>query len=115
MKYAFAAPILPGKTEAAREFIRTVLGPRSAEWADFQQRQGVVQETYFLQESPDGDMIIVSGEGDWIPPSEFIDPDNPFDQWFVEQVREINGFDVREFGAKPPDVLGEWQAPVPAA
>ena len=115
MKYAFAVPILPGKTDAAREWVRTVLGPRSEEWTEIQNRQGVVQETYVLQESPDGDMIIVFGEGEWIAPAQILDLSRPFDKFLREQVMEISGIDIMEFGGEAPEVLGEWRsATVPA-
>jgi hypothetical protein len=38
MAYAFAMPVLPGKAEAARGFIREVLGPRRADWDELQRR-----------------------------------------------------------------------------
>ena len=40
MAYAFAMPILSGKTQAARGFIQEVLGPRKREYDDLQRRQG---------------------------------------------------------------------------
>ena len=54
MTYAFAMPILSGKTPAARGFIQEVLGPRKREYDDLQRRQGVTQERYYLQSSPRG-------------------------------------------------------------
>jgi hypothetical protein len=113
MRYAFAVPILPGKTDAAREFVKTVLGPKSEEWADLQSRQQVTAEYYFLQSSPDGDMMIVYGEGNWRAPDEVLHPDsNEFDSWFLDQIQEINGFDIMQVGGEPSELVGEWHATV---
>ena len=110
MAYAFAMPILPGKTETVRHFVAEVLGPRKADWDDLQRRQGVTRESYFLQSSPDGDMLIVTGEGTFAPVSEWLDPDGiPFDRWFAEQMLENTGLDVRELGGELPEHLGDWR------
>jgi hypothetical protein len=113
MRYAFAIPILPGKTEAARDFINTVLSSKSKEWADLQARQDVTAEYYFLQSSPDGDMMVVYGEGNWRAPDEVLDPQsNEFDAWFLNQVQDINGFDIMQIGTAPSELLGEWHAEI---
>ena len=110
MSYAFAMPVLPGKAEAARSFIGEVLGPRKSDWDDLQRRQGVTQERYFLQHNPEGDLFIVTGEGTFTPVGEWIDPEGiPFDRWFIEQVHDVTGMDVRELGDEPPEFLGEWR------
>ena len=111
MKYAFAAPILPGKTDAARQWVETVLGPKKAEYDDLQKRMGVEQESYFLMETPDGDMMVMSGEGTWIPPTESLDLENrEFDRWFAEQVEDICGFDVMTMTEPPASLLGTWES-----
>jgi hypothetical protein len=108
--YAFAMPILPGKADAARAFVREVLGPRQRDWDDLQRRQGVTAERYFLQASPEGDLLIVTGEGTFTPVSQWHDPAGiPFDRWFAEQVKDVTGVDVRELGDELPELLGEWR------
>jgi hypothetical protein len=110
MAYAFAMPVLPGKAEAARQFVAEVLGPRRADWDDLQRRQGVTRERYFLQHDPDGDLFIVTGEGTFAPVAEWIDPEGiPIDRWFIEQVHNVTGVNVRELGDEQPEFLGEWQ------
>lgn len=110
MAYAFAMPVLPGKAEAARRFVAEVLGPRRGDWDDLQRRQGVTRESYFLQTAPEGDLLIVTGEGTFAPVSQWLDPEGiPFDRWFAEQVREVTGLDVRDLGDELPEHLGDWR------
>ena len=110
MAYAFVMPILPGKTEAARRLTRELLGPRKREYDDLQRRQGVTRGSYYLQPGPEGDLMIVVGEGTFAPPSSFPDvAGNPFDRWFVEQVQDIAGVDMLEMDEEMPELLGEWR------
>jgi hypothetical protein len=110
MAYAFAMPILPGKTEAAQRFIQEVLGPRKREYDDLQRRQGVTHESYYLQSSPEGDLVIVTGEGTFTPPSQFLDvAGNPFDRWFIDQIQDINGINMLEMPEEMPELIGEWR------
>jgi hypothetical protein len=110
MAYAFAMPVLPGKAEAATDFIREVLGPRKRDRDDLQRRQGVTRERYFLQHDPEGDLFIVTGEGAFTPVAEWIDPEGiPIDRWFIEQVHNVTGVNVLELGDEQPEFLGEWQ------
>ena len=110
MAYAFAMPVLPGKADAARAFVGEVLGPRKRDWDDLQRRQGVTEERYFLQPAPEGDLLIVAGEGTFTPVSRWHDPEGiPFDRWFADRVREATGVDVRELGDELPELLGEWR------
>ena len=110
MAYAFAMPILSGKTQAARGFIQEVLGPRKREYDDLQRRQGVTGERYYLQSSPEGDLIIVTGEGTFTPPSQFLDvAGNPFDRWFIEQIQDFTGINMLELPEEMPELVGEWR------
>ena len=110
MAYAFAMPILPGKTEAAARFVREVLGPRKRDWDDLQRRQGVTRESYFLQRDPAGNLLVVTGEGTFTPISQWLDPEGIlFDRWFAEQVRDVTGVDVRALGDELTELLGEWR------
>ena len=59
-----AFPLLPGKTEAGREFAKTCMGPRRAEFAESLKKQGITKESWFLQKTSKGDMVIVHFEAD---------------------------------------------------
>ena len=110
MAYAFAMPILSGKSEAAQRFIQEVLGPRKREYDDLQRRQGVTSERYYLQSSPEGDLIIVTGEGTFTPLSQVLDvAGNPFDRWFIDQTQDFTGISMLELPDEMPEQLGEWR------
>jgi hypothetical protein len=112
--YAYAIPIQAGKSEVARWFIQEVLGPRRQDYDDLQRRLGTTRECYFFQRSPEGDVLIVYGEGTGTPLHQVLDPErNPFDRWLLEQTQEMTGADPTEFGEElpEPEMLGEWRSP----
>jgi hypothetical protein len=94
---AFAAPILPGKTDQWRRFIAELQGPRYNDFKASRERYGVHERT-FLQQTPQGDVVIVTLEGD-DPVSAFqsiASSQDPFIRWFVQQVLDIHGFDLSQ-------------------
>ena len=102
---AFAFPILPGKTEAFKQFTRELSGPRKAEHAASRKRLGVKQETVFLQQTPMGDMAVVVSDGDkdFAQTSQAIAMSkDPFDVYFGKMVKEIHGVDVSQPPPGPP-------------
>ncbi|MHB1416257.1 MAG: hypothetical protein ACYC1C_13495 [Chloroflexota bacterium] len=109
---AMATPILPGKTEEWRRFAEELRGSRYREYAASRRRLGV-RERVFFQSTPNGDMAIVTLEGD--------DPVRAFQQlgvgnddftrWFVQRVKEIHGLDLTQPLAVPlPELLVDTQA-----
>ena len=60
---AVAFPILPGKTKEWQDFIAQLNGPRRAEFVASRERVGAQERTY-LQQTPMGDLVIVTLEGD---------------------------------------------------
>ena len=98
-------PILPGKTEAFKQFTRELSGARKAEHAASRKRLGIRQETVFLQQSPMGDMAVVVSDGD----KDFAQfaqavamSKDPFDVYFAKMVKEIHGFDISQPPPGPP-------------
>jgi hypothetical protein len=103
---ALVAPILPGKRDQWDAFIAEITGPRRSEF-DASRRNAGVRERTFLQETPMGDFVIVTLEGD-NPMEAFgaiANNDDDFTRWFVQQVQEIHGFDLRQPPAQPPHQL----------
>jgi hypothetical protein len=108
---AFVAPILPGKRDQWDAFIAEIQGPRRADFNASRQRAGVRERT-FLQETPMGDFVIVTLEGD-DPVAAFgaiANADDAFTQWFVQQVQEIHGFDLRQPPENPPHLIIDSEA-----
>ena len=111
MSYAFAAPIPPGKTDAVRALIAETLGPRKAELDDLQRRSGIAEESYWLQQDPEGDIMVVVTDNNQ---AEFwaimANPQTDFDRWYREQIETIWEFDAS--APRPPDneLLGTWSS-----
>jgi len=105
---AFFVPLLPGKAAAAREFASALNGPRRAELDAAQTT--VVQESWFLQETPHGDFLIVY----YVSP----DPekvhealaasDEPFDIWFRGQILDLTGIDISTPLGNLPQQILSW-------
>jgi hypothetical protein len=89
---ALALPILPGKTPQWRTFIEELNGPRHQEFADSRRQAGVHERT-FLQQTPMGDLVIVTLEGD-DPGRSFgklMTGTDAFSKWFGEQAMAAHG------------------------
>ena len=89
---ALALPILPGKTPEWRKFIDEVNGPRYQEFADSRRRAGVHERT-FLQQTPMGDLVIVTLEGDDPGQSfgQLMTGTDEFSKWFTERAMAAHG------------------------
>ena len=89
-------PLLPGKREALAEFVEKLNGERHAEYVASQVT--VVQESWFVQPTPMGDLIIVHLEAP-DPLAVFAGlavSEEPFDAWFRAQVQDITGVDLTQ-------------------
>ena len=110
---ATVLPILPGKTEAWKQLIAEVTGPRLAENADFHRRMGVNKANWFLQSAPGGDLAIVYLEGE-NPETAFRDwavSRHPFDMWFKEQLSALYGIDLNVPPAGPlSEEVFDWKS-----
>jgi hypothetical protein len=86
--YAFAMPLLPGKTETWLGYVNEITGSRKEEWKMSRQRLGVKTEQVWLQNTPMGDVCVVRIETD--DPGKFFEnmmkSNEPFDLWFKEKV-----------------------------
>jgi hypothetical protein len=108
---AVAFPILPGKTEEARRFAQEAMGPRQNEAAASFRRLAVTRETWHVQTTPMGDMVIVVMEAEdpaavfeqWAASSD------PFDRWFKQQAGAMTGLDFNTPITALPEQLFEWQ------
>jgi len=88
-------PILPGHTDAWREFVGELAGGRSIEFGESRRKAGLHEQT-FLQETPMGDMVIVTLDGDHPEESfgKMVSASDPFTIWFRERVKAIHGVDL---------------------
>ena len=102
---ALAIPILPGKTPEWRGWMEEVNGPRQAEFAESRRRAGVHERT-FLQQTPMGDLVIVTLEGDDPGRSfgQMLAGTDDFTKWFEERALAVHG-DFSAPTAGPPSEL----------
>lgn len=97
----FAAPVLPGKTDAWRAWVAEMEGSRSAEFAEFNTRLGLSRHAAALQQTPQGDLVAVILEGDGAEAfmANLASSDDEFAVWFRDNVQELHGID---FSNPPP-------------
>ena len=99
----FAMPILPGKTETAREWFKAMEGRRNeSDAADA--RHGIKKEAWFIQSSPQGDFLLGYLEGEDLDKSvsAFSTDQDPFVVWLREKYKEITGIDMSQQQDTPP-------------
>lgn len=109
----FAVPILPGKTEAWKQAAAEMTGPRRAEYEESRRRLGLTREVVSLQQTPEGDYVVVCLEGD--DPegvvSKYLNSDAPFDRWFAETILiGIHGMDASQEPPPPNQIFIDWRA-----
>lgn len=98
--FAIAIPVVAGKSKEFKEFVGHLAGDRHVEFAASRKALGVREQT-FLQHTPQGEMVVVTLEGN--DPagafSRFGSGTDPFTVWFKSKVKEIHGVDL---DAPPP-------------
>jgi hypothetical protein len=110
--FAFAAPLMPGRTDAGRAFGRDAWVDRLAEFTESRRALGQSRETVVLNSTPMGDIVCVYLEGD--DPVEanrrFAASARPFDVWFKEQLATLFPPEI-DFGQPVPGVqqIFDWQ------
>ena len=99
--YAFINPVVAGKLEAWKSYIKDMNGPRNNERKESRKKAGLIVERVWLQHTPMGDFAVVYWEARDI--SKVFDglmkSDAPFDKWFRDKILvEVHGMDL----SKPP-------------
>ncbi len=107
---AFAAPMLPGKTQIDREAMASVQGERKAAYESSRERHGITREAVWVQPTPGGDVAVVYLEADDLPAAfaGLASSQDPFDAWFRDVIREVHGVDLAE-GFQPPEPMLDYR------
>ena len=107
-----ALPILPGKTEDVKQFVKEATESRKEEYEASRKRQGITREYVHLQSTPRGDVLVIYREahdlGEMHQAS--ITSQDPFDLWFQQQLVAFHGDYLTEPGALMSDAILEWNA-----
>jgi hypothetical protein len=105
---AFVLPLLPGKTDADRSAMTSCWqGDRKHAFRASRERHGITREAVWIQEIPEGDVVIVYLEADDLEAAlqGVGRSGEPFDAWFREHVREVHGIRLEEGFSPPEQVL----------
>ena len=106
-----AFPIQAGKEEAARAFAAETAGPRRPDLEAHLMRASVTRETWALQETPMGSLMLVWFEGDVEKAFADLTADSEYTNWFRAQVLDICGVDLgTPSDDPPPAVLVDYRA-----
>ena len=94
---AMAIPILQGKEDEWAKWHHELKTTRYRDFVASRKRLGV-RERAFLQHTPTGDLVIVTLKGDdpQAAMAQFGQGDDDFTKWFVEGVKRVHGFDLRQ-------------------
>ncbi len=86
--YAFAMPILPGKTELWKKYVYEMKNARGEEFKRSREKGGIRLEQVWLQNTPMGDFAIVYWDVD--NPKKVFDyfmrSTDSFDMWFKDKI-----------------------------
>lgn len=110
-EFVITVPVLPGKRAVLEELMKVCSGPRQAELADLQKRQGVTKESIFLESGPGGDRCIVYQEAKdpMAAMQTLVSSKHPFDVWLKEKLKEVTGIDFSNPPAgEPPREIFRW-------
>ena len=99
----FAAPLLPGKTDAWKAAVAEISGARKDEYLRARRDLGVTKETVCLQQTPHGDFVVVYIEANDTSKilQDMLDSNDAFHAWFKQAVlKDCHG--IESGGMVPP-------------
>ena len=102
-------PLLPGKAEALRNLANELTTTRQHEY-DLAQ-ETVVRESWFIQSTPFGEMVILSFEAP-DPAAVFAGmaaAQGSFETWFKSQIMECTGVDLASPPSVFPEMILDWR------
>jgi len=108
---AFAAPILPGKTDADRDALASCAqGDRRVDFDASRKRAGITRESVWIQNTPGGDVAVVVIEAPDVQAAmgALATSQEPFDRWFREHIKDVHGMDMSE-GFPPPEQVLDFR------
>jgi hypothetical protein len=104
-------PIQPGKEADARAFAEEAFGPRRAAQEAHFARVGITRETWTIQQTPMGSLMVVWFEGDIEKAFADLAGDDEHMVWFRGRVLDVTGVDLgAPSDAPPPELLVDYRA-----
>ena len=91
-------PVLAGRADTAREFLRRLDGDRRADYQRSEQQLGITKEVWFLASGPRELSLVAYIEAADFPHSlrAFAASRDAFDVWFKHQLLEVSGVDLNQ-------------------
>ena len=111
-RFNAAFPVLPGKAEELKAFAQETLN-RTDELNACQKRLNLQHESWYLQHTPMGELLLVimEGENPLQSLANFGASREPFDVWFKDQVIALCGVDLNQPPPGPmPSLIFDWNA-----
>jgi hypothetical protein len=100
--FAIALPLRPGQESSLKQLGDDLRGSRQAAFDESERRLGISKESWFLQKTDAGNLVLVTFEAEnpGQALAQFGRSRDSFDLWFKERVKEITGVDMN--GPLPP-------------
>jgi len=105
-------PVLAGRADTAREFLRRLDGDRRADYQRSEQQLGITKEVWFLAAGPRELSLVAYIEAPDFPHSlrAFAASRDAFDVWFKHQLLEVSGVDLNQPSQTVlPELLSSYQ------
>ena len=105
------APILPGKTAAARAFFKELSTTRAKDYLASMQHAGKTHETVDVLSTPMGDVTAGVTEAVNLPKAldHVSKSSDPYDAWYRGKLAELFGLDLAKNPYPMPEILMDWQ------
>ena len=102
----FALPLMEDKAEDARAFFEELETRRKDEYAGSERRVNITEESWHLQHTPQGDLLLAYIESPDFDNAlgMFSQSQDEFDRWFKRRIAELTGVDLND---PPPGPLSE--------
>jgi hypothetical protein len=109
-----AFPVLPGRGDLARSFLREIAEGRQSDFARAGERLALTRAHWFLVDTAGGELVVVYLEGRDVTVAldGLVRSRDPFDLWFKACLAEATGLDLNDLpeGMRPPELLASFAA-----
>jgi hypothetical protein len=103
--HVLALPLLPGKTDAFKEFAAALEGDKKADYEASLQRFGGLKERAYFEPGVGNDTVVYIIKGKPTIVNDVLKgigaSSAPFDRWFTERMRDLHGVDLSAPDALP--------------
>jgi hypothetical protein len=107
-------PILPGKSDDARAFMRELEGSRKTEYDASERRIGITRELWYLANLQTGDQLVgyMESKNFAAAVGQFSASQDAFDLWFKRRMADVTGVDLNHLPQDfaPPALLSHYEA-----